>query len=72
MSLIKIGTPYPGPGVTVDRFGKSDMVVPYWIDGEGPFQVRVPLEDYNPSAAETAVRNQAQSQTALKGKEFTL
>ena len=72
MAMIKIGTPYPGPGVTIERFGKQDMVVPYTIDGEGPFQVRVPMEDYNPSTAENAVRTQAQSQTALKGKEFTL
>ncbi len=72
MAMIKIGTPYPSPGVTLERFGKTDMVIPYTIDGEGPFQVRVALEDYNPSTAENAVRAQAQSQAALKGKEFTL
>jgi len=72
MAIIKIGTPYPAPGVTLERFGKQDMVIPYTIDGEGPFQVRVALEDYTPSGGEEAVRRMASSQASLKGKEFTL
>jgi len=73
MAMIKLGTPYPAPGVTLERFGKTDMLIPYSIDGEREtYYVRVPLEDYTPFAGEEAVKKMAASQTALKGKEFTL
>lgn len=72
MAVVKIGLPYPAPGNTVPRLGKTDMVIPYTIDGVGSFMVRLPLEDYNPQAGELAVENQARLQTASKDKTFTI
>lgn len=72
MPIVKIATPYPSPGVTVDRFGKQDMVIPYMIDKAGPYQVRVPLETYTPEVGEAAVRAQAAHQAALIDKTFTI
>jgi hypothetical protein len=72
MANIKIGTPYPAPGITADRFGKQDMVIPYSIDDTGPFNVRVPLEGYTPEVGIEAVKKQATSQAALINKTFTI
>lgn len=72
MAKVKIGTPYPAPGITRERFGKMDMVIPYTIDGAGLYEVRLPQEDYTPPKGEEAVRKQAGAQTALAGKELTL
>ncbi len=72
MAVIKIGLPYPAPGVTMTRFGKTDMVIPYTIDGVGSFMVRLPLETYSPTEAEAEVRKQAQGQLALRDKELML
>jgi hypothetical protein len=72
MAVVKIGLPYPSPGVTVARFGKMDMVVPYTIDGTGTFSVRLPLESYTPIDGEAEVRKQAQAQISLQNKEFSL
>ena len=55
MPTVKIGIPYPANGVTIDRFGKRDMVVPYYIDGKGAFEVRLPIEEYTPDKAQQAV-----------------
>jgi hypothetical protein len=72
MAQVKIGTPYPAPSITQDRFGKRDMVIPYWVDGEGAFDVRMPLEDYTADKAQQLVTAQARSQIQLKGKELTI
>jgi hypothetical protein len=72
MAVVKIGLPYPAPGNTMSRFGKTDMVVPYTIDGVGSFMVRIPAEEYNPSLGEQKVREQAAGQVALKDKEIQL
>ena len=70
MVKVKIATPYPAPSITQDRFGRTDMVIPYTLDGVGPFEVRLPLETYSTSKGEDAVRERARQQSELKGKEF--
>ncbi len=72
MPAVKIMTPYPAPGITVERFGKQDMVIPYMIDKAGPFQLRVPMEDYTAAKGEAAVRQQAGQQAALIDKTFSI
>ena len=72
MPTVKIGIPYPANGVTIDRFGKRDMVVPYYIDGKGAFEVRLPIEEYTPDKAQQAVEKQARSQIALIDKQIPL
>lgn len=72
MAKLIIRTPYRAPGITVERFGKFDWVIPYVIDNEGPFEVRVPEEIFSPEVGEQKVRTQAELQIRLKGKEITL
>lgn len=72
MAKVKIGLPYRAPSLTVERFGKWDMVIPYTIDGSATFEVRLPEEDYTPAKGEEAVRNFAKGQVALSGKELTI
>jgi len=70
VATVKIGLAYRAPSVVPERFGKWDMVIPYSIDGVGPWEVRVPEEDYSASKGEEAVRRAAQAQVALKDKEL--
>lgn len=72
MAKVKIGMPYRSPSITAERFGKMDMVLPYTIDGQGPFEVRLLEEEFTPAKGEAAVKAAAQGQVALFGKELTL
>ena len=72
MPVIKIGTPYSAPGITTNRFGKRDMVIPYTLDGKGPFDIRLPMESFTPETAEAAVKEQAKKQSALQDKQLTI
>lgn len=72
MGKIVIGTPYLAPGITIERFGKRDWVIPYSLDEQAGFEVRCPEETFTPQCGEDAVRKQAQLQTSLKGKEIIL
>lgn len=72
MPSVKISMAYRAPSLTAERFGKFDMVIPYTIDGIGPFDVRVPEENYTPSEGEDAVRKAATNQVALKDRELTI
>lgn len=72
MVKLKILTPYTAPGVTLERFGKFDWVLPYTLNEQGRYEVRVPMENFTPEAGEAAVRAQAELQTRLMDKEFTL
>lgn len=72
MAIVKISLAYRAPSLTAERFGKFDMVIPFTIDGAGPFDVRVPEENYTAEIGETAVRKTASAQVALKGRELTI
>lgn len=72
MAKVKLGMPFKSPGLTPERFGKFDMVIPYTIDGMGPFEVRIPYEEYDPRKAETLVVEEAKKQLALYGKEIAI
>lgn len=69
---VKIGLPYSMPGVTRERFGMMDMVIPYTIDDTNRFEVRLPLEDWTAQKGEQAVREAATKQLAIYEHEFTL
>ena len=72
MASVKISLAFRAPSLTAERFGKFDMVIPYTIDGAGPFDVRVPEEDYDAAKGEAAVRKAAGAQIALKDRELTI
>lgn len=72
MAKVKIGMPYRAPSLTSERFGRYDMVLSYTIDTEGPFEIRVPEEDFTPARGEEAIREAAKKQVALYGKELSI
>jgi hypothetical protein len=72
MASVKIALAFRAPSLTAERFGKFDMVIPYTIDGAGPFDVRVPEENYTSAIGEEAVRKAATAQVALKDRELTI
>ena len=72
MASVKIALAHRAPSLTAERFGRFDMVIPYTIDGVGPFEVRVPEENYTAQVGEDAVRQAAQAQVALKDREITI
>jgi len=72
MAQVKISLAYRAPSLTAERFGKFDMVIPYTIDGVGPFDVRVPEDNYTAAIGEEAVRHAAAAQVALKDRELTI
>ena len=72
MATVKVGLAVKAPSLDPARFGKFDMVIPYTIDGAGPFDVRIPQEDFNEQAAEDLIRKAAQAQVALKDREIKI
>lgn len=72
MAKAKIEQFYESPGVTTDRFGKTDVTVKYSIDGKGLYEVKLPKENFTPQAAEEAVKTAVRQRLAVEGKEFTV
>lgn len=72
MAKVKIEQYFEVPGVTTDRFGKVDVVVRFTIDAKGPYEVKLPKENFTPTAAEEAVKRAVKERQAVEGKEFTV
>lgn len=70
MAKVKILMPYRAPAITAERFGHWDMVIPYQVDGMGPYEVRLPEEDFTPEKGEEKVREEARKQIRLYGREL--
>ena len=72
MAKAKIEQYFEVPGVTTDRFGKVDVVVRFSIDGKGPYEVKLPKENFTPAKAEEVVKAAVKERLAVEGKEFTV
>jgi hypothetical protein len=58
------------PGVSVERFGKFDVLIRYSIDGKGPYELRMPKEGFSPTSAEAAVREAVRERLSIEGREI--